>query len=202
MSRTRPSANGSPAKRSAEAPAPVDPEEYTYTALSAAQERNFDLDIEAMSVMSHLLRVHSMIARDLEVNIHRPAGSTFAAFRMMFLLRTHGSMPPQDIAELLHVAPSSISAVVKTLERYGLVKRSRKSRDGRVVTVELTDYGMQIVDELGRRQNRRERDWVAPLSERERRTLVRLLNKLIVQHPGPPESVEGRLLGEPQPDAG
>jgi DNA-binding MarR family transcriptional regulator len=176
------------------------PEEFTYTALAAAEEQHLDLDLDAMSVMSHLLRIHSMIARDLEVNVHRPAGATFAAFRMMFLLRTNGSMAPQDIADLLHVAPSSVSAVVKTLERYQLVSRSRKSRDGRVVTVALTDRGIEVVDELVRRNNRREIEWVQPLSRSEQETLVRLLNKMLVQHPGPPDGVGGRLIPDARAD--
>lgn len=183
--------------RRRKAAAPAVPEEFAYSALEAAEAIQLDLDLDAMAVMSGLMRAHSMIARDLEVNIHRPAGTTFAAFRMMFLLRTNGPMVPRDIAELLHVAPSSISAVVKTLERYRLVTRSRLSKDGRVVTVALTKHGLEVVAELARRNNRREIEWAAPLSASERKTLVRLLNKVVEQHPGPPDSVGGRLI----PDA-
>lgn len=68
--------------------------------------------------------------------------------------------------------------MLNTLERKGLVRRSRSDKDGRSVTIELTDYGHEVVGELFARNNAREAEWARALTARERGTLIRLLRKI------------------------
>ncbi|MFI6013341.1 winged helix DNA-binding protein [Streptomyces sp. NPDC051243] len=44
--------------------------------------------------------------------------------------------------------------MLNTLERKGLIQRSRSDKDGRSVTIQLTDYGHDVVGELFRTQQR------------------------------------------------
>lgn len=162
--------------------------------VSAVADVNPELDVGSMEVVFNLMRAQARVMQDLEAYVHRPAGTTWAAFRLMTMLRAFGPMTPQDIANTLHVSASSVSAVVKTLEGYEWVTRSRTSRDGRVVTVALTKRGTKVTEELAARNNRREIEWAAALTPNERKTLVRLLRKITIQQPPPPASVGKRLI--------
>ena len=68
--------------------------------------------------------------------------------------------------------------MLNTLERKGLIQRSRSDKDGRSVTIQLTDYGHDVVGELFARNNAREAEWARALTARERSTLIRLLRKI------------------------
>jgi len=54
-------------------------------------------------------------------------------------------MSAKELAALLHVHPSTLTAVLKRLERQGLIRRRRDPRDGRRRLIGLTARG-QLVD--------------------------------------------------------
>jgi DNA-binding MarR family transcriptional regulator len=172
----------------------VDVEGFEVRARQIAPHLTPDADLESMSVIFGLMRAAARIQQDLETHVHRPAGLTWASFRLLFLVLATGPMSPQDIAHQLSVTPSSISAVLNTLQRYGLIERKRTSSDGRVVTVGLTNRGRQITSSLFVRNNRREIEWAASLTPEERATLVRLLRKILLHRPKPPAMASSRLI--------
>lgn len=190
-SKTRPQVDDTALVESATS---LGPQGFEERAKAAAARTSPEIDVEAMAVVFNLMRAQARVMQDLENYVHRPAGTSWAAFRLMALLHSYGPMAPQDISHVLHVSASSVSAVVKTLERYGWVRRSRTSRDGRVVTVDLTPRGVEVVAELQRRNNTREIEWAASLTHTERQTLIRLLRKILESTPSPPETVGGRLI--------
>lgn len=51
---------------------------------------------------------------------------------------------PGELARLLHFHKSTVTIIVRSLERARLVTRSRSERDGRSVTLKLTQKGMRI----------------------------------------------------------
>lgn len=51
---------------------------------------------------------------------------------------------PSKLARLLHFHKSTVTIIVRSLERARLVKRSRSERDGRSITLRLTQKGMRI----------------------------------------------------------
>jgi DNA-binding MarR family transcriptional regulator len=60
----------------------------------------------------------------------------------MVALKTGTS--PSQLARLLHFHKSTVSIIVRSLERAGLVKRSKSQRDGRSITLRLTPKGMRV----------------------------------------------------------
>src|SRR5947209_6074314 len=127
-----------------------------------------DFDAEAAGVVFNLIRAANRIVQDLEAVAHRPAGLSWAGFRILFTIHTMGPTEPQQLARFSGVTRASISSVLNTLERDGLVERRRGSADKRLVTVTLTERGKTVIDEAMRRQNARERAWVAGLDHEER----------------------------------
>jgi len=192
----------SPAAPLDEGPRGVDVEGFEVRARQIAPRLTPDADLESMSVIFGLMRAAARIQQDLETHVHRPAGLTWAGFRLLFLVLATGPMSPQDIARQLSVTPSSISAVLNTLQRYGLIERRRTSSDGRVVTVDLTNRGRQVTSSLFVRNNRREVEWAASLTPDERATLVRLLRKILLHRPGPPAASNRLITGPGSTGAG
>jgi DNA-binding MarR family transcriptional regulator len=165
-----------------------DVDDVTYEALAhqASREMAPDVNLAAMEMIFHLIRVTNRIQRDLEVNVHRPAGMTLAAFRVLVTIRFMGKITPAEVARQSSISPPSASSVLNTLEKYEFIRRAPAAGDGRSVIVELTPKGAEVIAELFRRNNQREVDWLAALTEPERSTLVELLRKILHHSPPPP----------------
>ena len=165
-----------------------DVDDVTYEALAqqASREMIPDANIAAMELVFNLIRTTNRVQRDLETNVHRPAGMTLAAFRVLTNIRWLTQVTPAEVARQLNIAPPTASSILSTLERYGLIKRSPAAADGRSVIVELTSQGEKVIAELFRRHNEREVDWLPALTDPERRTLVKLLRKILQYRPPAP----------------
>jgi DNA-binding MarR family transcriptional regulator len=153
--------------------------------LARARVRSLDpqADADSMSLVLDLVRVTNEIVGDLEMTVHRPKGWSWAGFRIMFAVMIAGPLEPRQVARLAGVTASSISATLNTLERDGLVERTRASEDRRIVTILLTDAGRQAVLQGFRHHHEVERAWAGTLSPQKRRTLARLLRELLDKRP-------------------
>jgi DNA-binding MarR family transcriptional regulator len=58
-------------------------------------------------------------------------------------------IPPGQVAQLIHVHPSTLTGVLKRLERRGLIRRRRDPKDRRRVFLAATPKG-RLVDAAGR----------------------------------------------------
>ncbi|MGH3328002.1 MAG: MarR family winged helix-turn-helix transcriptional regulator [Streptomycetales bacterium] len=77
---------------------------------------------------------------------------------------------------------AAVSSLVNTLERNGLVARTPSDAGRRTVSLALTDAGRAAMEEAVTAHHRREQLWISAVPRRERRTLVRLLSRLL-HHP-------------------
>jgi DNA-binding MarR family transcriptional regulator len=92
-----------------------------------------------------------------------------------------GELEPRDIARLSGLSRAAVSSVLNTLERDGLVERSRESHDRRLVTVRLTADGARRLVTAYERQNAVEQDFFGPVSVADRRRLARDLADLLAR---------------------
>jgi DNA-binding MarR family transcriptional regulator len=93
-------------------------------------------------------RLHWLWQRRAEVMLYeRDVWMTPARFTLLRVLHTyrHGLMRAK-LAQLLGVAGPGVSRMVKALEAEGLVVRRRSERDKRIVRIELTDGGRDVVE--------------------------------------------------------
>lgn len=164
---------------------PISPEETDRIIAGALADRLPWADIEAMELTFSLIRAADRIQQDFEVNVQRPAGMTWAAFRTMFALATLGSLRPLELARLNSVSQPSISSGLKTLTAKGYVSSEPSPEDARSITVSLTEAGRQRFEELFRANNARESQWAEMLDAAERRVLMSLLMK-VRDFPAPP----------------
>ncbi|HBN95827.1 MAG TPA: hypothetical protein DDZ66_05970 [Firmicutes bacterium] len=75
-------------------------------------------------------------------------GVTMVQMRVLVELRHCQMCTIGDLAEAMRSAPGNASAMCKTLEKKGLVTRTRNPDDERIVLVTLTDQGRGLLQEI------------------------------------------------------
>jgi DNA-binding MarR family transcriptional regulator len=75
-------------------------------------------------------------------------GISMSQLHVMHLLEGHGEMPMSRLAEMLDVSFSNATGLIDRVEERGLVERTRVATDRRMVMVQLTPAGRQMLDEF------------------------------------------------------
>jgi DNA-binding MarR family transcriptional regulator len=132
---------------------------------------------EHAELVFNLTRLHHRLSRDFE-GLHRRRGWTWAGFRIMNVLWAVGAAELRDVARLSGASRAAVSSALNTLERDGLVSRTRDSTDRRLVRVQLTQHGRVALREAMREQGDREREWLSALAAADQRRLSGLLAML------------------------
>ena len=114
------------------------------------------LDFEAMAVMSNLFRAASAVRNHFERNVLAESGLSWTAFVVLWVTWIWEPAETRDIAEESGISKATLTGVLKTLEKMGLAERSRSDADGRLVLVNLTEKGHQLMETLFPAFNRQE----------------------------------------------
>jgi len=141
----------------------MDAQSFERSALAAVSEAAPTTDLDALRASFDLIRASTLLVQRLEAEVHHPAGWSMAGFRVMFCVWVAGGLEPRDIARLSGLSRAAVSSVLNTLERDGLVERSRESADRRLVTVRLTTDGERRLVAAYEQQNVVERHFFAAL---------------------------------------
>src|SRR5579864_4566271 len=86
--------------------------------------------------------------------------------------------PPNYISDRLIVSRATVTGVLDTLVKRGLVRREPHPTDRRMVLVHLTNAGSRMADKVRRTVHHAEAEWMGGLAEDERAQLTELLGKL------------------------
>lgn len=139
------------------------------------------VDLAAMAVVANVWRAAQEARSQLERRVLREHDLTWTGFAVLFNLWIWPGPPPRetrDIAASVGVAKSTLSGVLDTLERRGLVVR-RDMADRRLCQVELTDAGRERIVALFPLFNAGEASLVRALDDDEKARLAELLRKVI-----------------------
>ena len=108
------------------------------------------------------------------------------------------ALEPSVIAERLIITTGSMTSILDTLERAGLVRRMPHPADRRKLLVDVTDEAIAIVDELLPSLHQRERTIIDDaLTAAEQRTLIALLAKVqasLAEHADDPPASAARRV--------
>jgi DNA-binding MarR family transcriptional regulator len=105
-------------------------------------------DKTPLGTLLSILTSFEVLARYLEVEL-RPYEASVIRFHIMStLFRNGGEMMPSEIAESVFREKNSITAVINTLERQGVVRREPSTDDRRSVKVVITDKGWKEANRL------------------------------------------------------
>lgn len=136
------------------------------------------IDLAVFRAMFGLSRATSRLVADFESTVQRPHGVSWAGFRLLFCLQVSGPLQTGELARLLFTTPPTVSSVVNTLERRGLVRRERLDHDRRLVEMHLTPAGRRLVAGLSQQQHERERRWVDGVDPDDLAAFVRVAEHL------------------------
>ena len=97
---------------------------------------------------------------------------------LSMLAESAGPLTPTEIRDRLLVKGSTVTGLIDSLVRSGLVRRTEDGRDRRRVLVELTAKGRRLADDFRPAVHAAEKPWLECLSEPERRQLLTLLGRV------------------------
>lgn len=138
------------------------------------------LDVSAMQVFGRLHRSFLVYRRGIG-DLFAEVGTTEPGFDVLAALRRSGPTQRLSAGELASqtlVTTGGLTLRVKRLEREGFVRRERDPDDHRMVYVELTDAGRELVDRAADVHFDNMARMLQRLTPQERDDLARLLGRL------------------------
>jgi DNA-binding MarR family transcriptional regulator len=105
-------------------------------------------DKTPLGTLLSILVSFDVLARYLEVELRRYEASLNRFNIMSTLFKNGGEMTPSEISESVFREKNSITAVINTLERQGVVRREPSANDRRSVKVVITDKGWKEANRL------------------------------------------------------
>jgi DNA-binding MarR family transcriptional regulator len=139
-----------------------------------------DLDARVMAEVGRLLHAGRLLegaiaATAAEKGLSVPEGD------ILFTLRRSGEprLSPSQLSQWLFVTSGTMTGRLDRLERRGLIRRVPNPADRRGMDVELTPDGRRLADELVTTHVENEERLMSGLTREERRTLERIMRKLL-----------------------
>lgn len=142
-----------------------------------------DIDLDALALVSNVHRAAAVLRRHLEAQVLSPQRLSWTAFTTLWVLWIWGEMETRHLAAETNVSKGTLTGVVSTLETRGLVVRRRRTSDRRLVTVQLTGAGRELITEVFPQFNREEQRIAGLLSGRQRRAMTDGLRTMVREVP-------------------
>lgn len=99
-------------------------------------------------------------------------------FSVMSLITHNPGITSRQLCSALSIQPPNLVAMINALENRELIVRQPHPRDGRAVGLHPTPAGQKLMRNAERTAQELERDATSRLTAAERRTLIRLLQKV------------------------
>lgn len=113
-----------------------------------------------------------------------PYGLKQADFSVLALLAHNPGATSRQLCATLDILPPNFVSLIAALDRRGLIERRPHPRDGRAVGLHLTAAGHALANETEKIVVDMENELAGRLTERERTTLQRLLQKFYLRGDG------------------
>ena len=126
----------------------------------------------------HLLRRCQQIAVSIFLQECHGYDLTPPQFAVLTALARSGPLDQVRLAGFVALDRTTVSVVVRKLERRGLVKRQISEQDRRSKLIRVTGSGRQLLADVYPRVEQAQQRMLAPLSEAERRALIAILQKM------------------------
>jgi MarR family transcriptional regulator, 2-MHQ and catechol-resistance regulon repressor len=134
-------------------------------------------EVRALDGYIKLMRAADSVAAATQRQL-ADTGLTFGQFAVLEALLHLGPLCPHEIAAKLLRSGSNVTTVLDNLEKDGLVTRSRRADDRRVVTVALTATGRRRIARIFPDHARKIAELFAALTPAEQQRLAVLCRKL------------------------
>lgn len=127
----------------------------------------------------NLTRAATLLLGELARRRRPYADISVAGFQVLAIVEGEGApLPPSVIGERMLMTSGTMTALLDTLSRRGLVRRVPHPGDRRMILVDITDAGRAVVDVVLPVTHRITQEIFTDLSETERERLLRLLGRV------------------------
>lgn len=137
------------------------------------------VDVDSMAAISNIFRVATTIRNHMERTVLAGPDLSFTAFTVLWVLWIWGEQEARHVAEESGISRGTLTGVVTTLERRGLVRRRAHPDDGRSVLMATTDAGDTLMAELFPSFNAEEAKVSAGLDGRQKDQLAAALRTIL-----------------------
>ena len=107
-----------------------------------------------------------------------PYGLKQVDFSVLSLLAHNPGATSRQLCSTLDILPPNLVSLIASMDSRGLIERRPHPHDGRAIGLHLTPAGERLVHEAEQTVMQLEADTSARLTQRERETLIRLLQKI------------------------
>lgn len=148
---------------------------------SLAELERINPEIEPLAVQTVLWLTRAYDAAiSAQTEELRPLSLSPSAFNMLMALRSapDHTLEPCQLADQLLVSRPSVTGLLDTLQRRGLIERHPHSGDRRRLLVKLTDAGHELLEGHFPHHYRLQSGLVGELSQDEQEQLVTLLRRI------------------------
>lgn len=104
-------------------------------------------EIRALNAFIKLMRATDSITADLSRHV-ADANLTLGQFGVLEALLHVGTLSQVDLGGKLLRSGSNVTMLIDNLQKRGLVRRTRRDDDRRVIDVSLTDEGLELITRL------------------------------------------------------
>lgn len=148
-------------------------------ALQNLATRYPELDVDSVETCLAFLRTTADVQTALDTHFAR-YGLSMGKFTLLMQLiqADERGLTPSECAERAGVTRATITGLLDGLEREGAIERQPDPSDRRMLRVQLTDKGRQLLSNLLPDHFCRTTGLMANLSATEKKTLIELLQKL------------------------
>lgn len=137
-----------------------------------------EVDLSPMEILARINRIASKTNHLLDAALS-PVGVSRAEFDVLSALRRAGrALRASEVTSVTLMSGASTTKITERLVREGLVERLRFERDARVVLLQLTDAGTELVNRVFPTRLERDRELLTGLDAQELDTLAALLRKV------------------------
>jgi len=141
-------------------------------------QENKRTDKTPLGTLLSILMSFEVLERYLEVELKHHEASLIRFNIMSVLFVNGGEMTPSEIAESVFREKNSVTAVINTLERQGVVRREPSPDDRRSVNVVITDKGWNEANRLSPIAQELSREALACMDKKQVAELVDSMRKL------------------------
>jgi len=137
-----------------------------------------EADTSSIEVLGRIARVAALVNRQLD-RLLADADVTRSEFDVLCALaRAARPLKASEVTAQTMLSQAATTKVASRLEKVGLIRREKLERDGRVVLIELTDAGRDVVRERFPALMEHEQSLLTGLDDDEVATLGSLLARL------------------------
>lgn len=137
------------------------------------------VDLSSMAAISNVFRVANKARYHLERTVLADQDLSFTAFTVLWVLWVWGEQEARHLAIEAGISKGTLTGVMSTLERRGYLERSSHPTDKRLVLVNPTELGSEVMAALFPVFNAEEARIAGGLDASERRDLATSLRAVL-----------------------